>query len=162
GSALEDVANECRRGQTLAPGAQHVGRADVAGADVADVARAGPFREDQAEGDRAEQIPDQKPDDGLRCVHRHPPDAEPCHEDSYTVRPATMVRTARPCIRASSNGVLRHFDLSVSRSRIQGTSGSITTMSAMAPGCSVPPARPSSSAGRVEIALSSFMSAISP
>ena len=37
---LQRVAEQRRRGEALAAGAQHIGRADVAGADVADVARA--------------------------------------------------------------------------------------------------------------------------
>ena len=38
GRALEHVAEQCRRGEPLAAGAQHIGGADIAGADGADVA----------------------------------------------------------------------------------------------------------------------------
>src|SRR5262245_35380608 len=34
------------------------------------------------------------------------------HTYSYTVRPVTMVRTTRPCRRASSKGVFLHLDFS--------------------------------------------------
>src|SRR5438132_720961 len=45
-----------------------------------------------------------------------------------------MVRTTRPCRRASSNGVFLHFDLSSLASTTQGTSTSTTLTSAGAPG----------------------------
>ena len=41
GGALEHVAEQRRGGEALAAGAQHIGRADIAGADRADVAEAG-------------------------------------------------------------------------------------------------------------------------
>ncbi len=56
--ALRGIEQEGQRGEFLAAGAQHVGRADIAGADVADVAKAGKLREDQAERNRAQQVPD--------------------------------------------------------------------------------------------------------
>ncbi len=47
--ALEGVAEQRRGGEAFAPGAQHVGRADIAGADGAYVRAAGRFRQQQAE-----------------------------------------------------------------------------------------------------------------
>ena len=43
-------------GKFLVAGAQHIGRADIAGTDLADIAEPGHAGEDEAEGDRAEQI----------------------------------------------------------------------------------------------------------
>ena len=65
-----------------------------------------------------------------------------------------MVRTTRPVMRASSNGVFLHFDLSSAGSSTHGASASITMTSAGAPFLSVPPGKPSNSAGRVEVARS--------
>ena len=62
GGALERVAQQGRGGQTLAAGAQHIGGADIAGADGADVGRAGGARQDQPERNRAEQIADREGD----------------------------------------------------------------------------------------------------
>ena len=56
--AFEHVAEQGRGGQAFAAGAQHVGGADIARADRADVASAGEPGQDQAERDRAEQIAD--------------------------------------------------------------------------------------------------------
>ena len=53
--ALEHVAEQRRCGEPLVAGAQHVGRADIAGADRADVAGAGEPRQNQAERNRAER-----------------------------------------------------------------------------------------------------------
>ncbi len=58
--ALQHVADQGCGGEALAAGAQHIGRADIAGADGADVAGARDFRQDQAERDRAEQVADHK------------------------------------------------------------------------------------------------------
>lgn len=54
--ALEHIPYQRCGGEGLVAGAEHIGRADVAGADCADVAYAGEACEDEAEGDRAEQI----------------------------------------------------------------------------------------------------------
>ena len=54
--ALEHVTEERRRGEPLAAGAQHIGGADIAGADAADVGRAGQPRDDEAKRNRAEQV----------------------------------------------------------------------------------------------------------
>ena len=56
--ALERIEQQRRGGEALVAGAQHIGRADIAGADRADVAEAGDPRQDQAEGHRAEEIAD--------------------------------------------------------------------------------------------------------
>jgi hypothetical protein len=58
--ALEGIKEERGGGEPLAAGTQHVGRADVAGADIAYVAQSGRLRQHQAERDRAEQIPEQQ------------------------------------------------------------------------------------------------------
>ena len=58
GRAFQRVAQQRRGREPLAAGAQHIGGADIAGADCADVAEARRAGEDQAEGDRAEQIAD--------------------------------------------------------------------------------------------------------
>ena len=60
--ALEHVAEQRRGGEPLAAGAQHIGGADIAGADGADVLRAGEPREHEPERDRAEQIADNERD----------------------------------------------------------------------------------------------------
>src|SRR5262249_19600777 len=54
--ALERIADKRRRGEPLVAGAQHVGRAGIAGADGADVGGAGEARQDQPERDRAAEI----------------------------------------------------------------------------------------------------------
>ena len=56
GRALQGIADQGRGGKALAPGAQHVGRADIAGADLADVAEPGEAGQDHAERDRAEEV----------------------------------------------------------------------------------------------------------
>src|ERR1700730_17701511 len=54
--ALEHVANERHRRQTFAAGAEHVGGADIAGADAAQIRPAGKPRQQNAEWNRAAQI----------------------------------------------------------------------------------------------------------
>ena len=54
--AFQHVEQQRRGGEPLVAGAQHIGRADIAGADVAHVAKAGGAGQQQAERDRAEQI----------------------------------------------------------------------------------------------------------
>ncbi len=54
--ALEHVAQKRRGRKRLAAGAQHIGGADIAGADGAEVLRARKPRQDDAERDRAAQI----------------------------------------------------------------------------------------------------------
>ena len=58
--ALERIEQQRQRGEALVAGAQHVGGADVAGADVAHVAEAGRARQKIAEGDRAEQVAERR------------------------------------------------------------------------------------------------------
>src|SRR5207237_5543242 len=113
---------------------------------------------DDTERDRTEQVPKGERrrvigqgDLPVNRVQHHP------EAYSNTVRPATMVRSTRPCSRASSNGVFLHFDFSSSGSSTHGASISATITSAGLPGLSVPACRPSSSAGRVDIALSSVI-----
>ena len=54
--AFEDVAEQRRRGQALAARAQHIGGADITGADGAHVRPARRARQDQAKGNGAEQV----------------------------------------------------------------------------------------------------------
>jgi hypothetical protein len=54
--ALEGIEQQRRGGELLVAGPQHVGRADIAGPDGADIAEPCHAREDQAERDRPEQI----------------------------------------------------------------------------------------------------------
>ncbi len=54
--ALQSVEEEGRGRELPVAGAQDVGRADIAGADGADVTEAGAARQHQAEGDRTQQI----------------------------------------------------------------------------------------------------------
>ena len=67
--ALERVADQGCRRKALAAGAQHVGGADIAASDRAQILRAGEFGQHQAERDRAEEIAEQEGDDE-ECV-RH-------------------------------------------------------------------------------------------
>jgi hypothetical protein len=53
---LERVQEQCRRGEALIARAKHIGCADIARADGADVAEAGETRQKQAEGNRAEEV----------------------------------------------------------------------------------------------------------
>jgi len=61
--ALQRVAEEGGERQPLAAGPQHVGGADVARADLADVAEPGGARQDEAEGDRAEAVAEDEGDE---------------------------------------------------------------------------------------------------
>src|SRR6185312_3937978 len=56
GRAFQKIAEESRGGEFLAPGAQHVGCADIAGADRPHIAVTRERGEDQAEWNRAEHI----------------------------------------------------------------------------------------------------------
>ena len=56
---LQAVEHQGRGGEALAPGPQHIGRADIARADVAHVALAGEPGQQQPERDRPEQIAEQ-------------------------------------------------------------------------------------------------------
>src|SRR3546814_1326343 len=54
--ALRAVEDQGRRRQLLAPGAPHIGRADIARPDLAQVARAEQSGQDDAARDRTQQI----------------------------------------------------------------------------------------------------------
>ena len=60
--ALQGVADKCSGSQVFAPGTQHIGGADIARADRADILRAGEARDDDAERDRAGQIAEDERD----------------------------------------------------------------------------------------------------
>ena len=66
--ALENVAEKRRRGERTAAGAQHVGRADIARTDLADIGSAGEARDQQAERNGAAQIAENKRRGVLNCV----------------------------------------------------------------------------------------------
>ena len=65
--ALEPVAEEGGGGERLVAGPQHVGGADIARADGADVAEAGEAGEDQAEGNGAEEVADDERHQRIRA-----------------------------------------------------------------------------------------------
>jgi hypothetical protein len=67
GGALQRVEQQGEGGEPLVAGAQHVGGADVAGADLAHVAEAGGARDQQAERDGAEQVAEGQ--GGKKCRH---------------------------------------------------------------------------------------------
>ncbi len=56
GGALQQVEQERERGKALVAGAQDIGGADIAGADLTEIAEPGELGEEQSEGDGAEQI----------------------------------------------------------------------------------------------------------
>src|SRR5262249_28421104 len=140
GSPFEHIAQEGCGREALATGAKNVGGANVAGANRADVLRAGKPRQNDAEWDRAQQIAS---DERGRVISKRPTNRrQHGYTYSYTVLPATIVRTTRPCILASSNGVFLHLDLRSARSSTHGTSMSTTMTSAGLPGRNVPPEMP--------------------
>jgi hypothetical protein len=53
---LRAVEDQRRRCEPLAPGAQHIGRADIARPDLPQIARAEQARQDDTKGNRTEQI----------------------------------------------------------------------------------------------------------
>ena len=117
---LQRVEDKGRGGEVLAAGAQHVGRADVARADRAQIPGAGEARQDQTERDRAEQVAE---DEGVKIGERqrHARGAGQNHEKraraySCATRPATSVILTLPSSRASSKGVLRQCECSVAGS----------------------------------------------
>ncbi len=58
--ALAHIQHQGQRRQSLAAGAQHVGGADIARPDLADVAEAGDSAQHQPERDRAQQVAEQR------------------------------------------------------------------------------------------------------
>src|SRR5262245_7161457 len=58
--AFERIADQRRRGQALAAGAQHVGGADIAGAEGANVLRAGEPRQHQPERDGTAEVAEEE------------------------------------------------------------------------------------------------------
>ena len=58
--ALERIAEQRRGGEAFAAGAQDVGRADIAGTDGADVGGPGQPGQNQAEWNRAAEIPERQ------------------------------------------------------------------------------------------------------
>src|SRR5665809_174426 len=69
---LGDVEQQRQRRERFAARAQHIGRADIASADLAEVAEPGELRQDEAEGNGAQEITDgkaQEIDEGLSLIH---------------------------------------------------------------------------------------------
>src|ERR1041384_5558668 len=64
--AFQGVCDKGRSGEVAAASAQHVGGADVAGSDAADIADAGQPREEHAERDRSEQVTEGERAAGVR------------------------------------------------------------------------------------------------
>ena len=95
--ALGAVQQQRRRRQLLAAGAQHVGGADIARADRADVAEAGGAGEQQAEGDRAEQVADSKRRGRGRRSPEHPPSRLPGAEHAAFQRRGRRRACSAPC-----------------------------------------------------------------
>jgi hypothetical protein len=114
--ALARVEDEGEEGREPIAGAEHVGRADVARADLADVAQPHRAGDDDAEGDGAEEVGqrrDDQEDEGGRGEVGHLSLRRRC-------RPATQVARTLPCMRWPSKGVFFDFDLSVKRSSTKG------------------------------------------
>src|SRR5690606_4834107 len=112
---------------------QHVGGADVAGADAPHVAEARRTGDDQAEGYGAEQIAggqcrEKRGEGGLpgaRIRHDSPPPSPGCGgQAENTVRPATMVCKTLPCSRAPSKQVFLERERRPDSETIQGSSRS--------------------------------------
>src|SRR5438874_2557803 len=71
GCRLETVEQQCQRGEQFATRPQHIGRTDVARADLADVTLAGEPRNHQTKRDRPEQISERQSEEHLAGhVHR--------------------------------------------------------------------------------------------
>src|SRR5271163_3472757 len=112
---LQRVENERRSGEILAPCAQHIGRADIAGADGAQVRGAREPGQQEAERDRAEEIAERQRDERVYAVERNrhgrcaPRKNGGSRREPYSCAmfPATSVILTRPSSRAWSKGVLR-------------------------------------------------------
>ena len=105
---FQRVEDQRRRREALAPGAQNVGRADIARADRPQVAGAEEARQNDAERDRAEQIAESQRE--RRPVLQSRPSRSTIlflQDYSWATRPATRVSFTRPSSRAASKGVLR-------------------------------------------------------
>ena len=76
----------------MLPVRKHVGRADIAGADLAQIAEPGEFGEHQSERDRAEQIADREQEPEVRRKARR----TPIGRSMVTVPREAPLRTPRP------------------------------------------------------------------
>ena len=92
---LQGIGDEGRGGQILAPRAQHVRRADVAGADRAQVRRTGRARQQQPERNRAAEIAERQGqnDDQIQRSPLHEPD--PSHDSTAPARISVPGRHTR-------------------------------------------------------------------
>src|SRR5690606_15821857 len=151
--AFQGIEQQGEGGELAVAGAQYVGRADIAGANLAHIAESGEAGEDKPERNGADEIA------AKQCSHHKRQPSSPAHgfnhseippQDECTLDPATIVCKTRPCIRASSNVVfLERERISFLRTS-QGWSRSTNMRSAGEPGFSVPPGRPKILAGLVE------------
>src|SRR5207248_6544215 len=132
---LRAVEQQGRRGEPTPTGSQHVGRADIARADGADVANARSPGEQQPEGNRAEQVSNNDKGVGGKV---HP----------KTRLPAFHVPSTRPSSALPSNGVFCALPGNAPASTCQARSGWNRQRSAEAPLASRPASTPSRRAGR--------------
>ena len=141
GRALQRVEQQGGGRQPLVAGAQHVGRADIARADLAHVAQPGHARQQQAERDRAEQIAEDQRDRRQRV--------SPCPRPASASRDVgceycaarNQVCKTLPCSRApSKRRVLRARDDAALADDPRRMSRSTMTMSAGAPAQACRPA----------------------
>src|SRR5690606_581325 len=98
--ALERIGDQGEGGQLAAAGAQHIGRADIARTDLADVTLAGGEAEQQAEGNRAAQIAEYDRRDDREQHH-------PLHEGPCVRRGTLCVRRRAFAISGPAGGPLR-------------------------------------------------------
>ena len=157
GGALQHVAEQRRGREALAAGAQHVGRADIAGADGADVARAREPGQDQAERDRAEQIADGQRDERCEDSGHVPIPMQASVSHVFVDRPAGDDGAHDAALHPGlvERRVLAfRFQLVADRAPRARRDRSRSRRPARRR-ASVPPGRPSNSAGRVDSALSS-------
>src|SRR5262249_3787662 len=100
GGALAAVEQERRRRQPLAAGAQHIGGADIARADLTDVAEARRPGQQQAEGDGAQEIAQHRAEirgpSIVESAEKARQGEAPYSAAAKTVRPSTMLRSTRP------------------------------------------------------------------
>ena len=69
--ALAAIEHQGRDRQSLATGSKHIGRADIARSDLAQVAGPAEFGQDQTKWDGTEQIADRNPDPVRSKKHVH-------------------------------------------------------------------------------------------
>src|SRR5690606_12932086 len=125
--ALAGIEEQRGGGQPAVAGPQHVGGADIARTDRADV-DADHAGEQQTERYGAEEVPQHRGDQEIHAC-------APSRVAAWlkTRRPATKLCMTAPCMRAPSKAVLRERERSAPSFTTQGNSGSKTMRSAGAP-----------------------------